>query len=433
VIAPDEPTRGGRGNRARTTLAPVWRSRYLVLDQAVASLSNFLLMVLVGRWLDPSDYGVFALIAASWLIVLGVADSAVVDPMMVMGEEPDGPGPHVTAALVVGAAAAVVYALVSAGLGFTSDPAQTVLVLGIFLPSLVLQQLWRMIGFQRGRALASVVNDSVFLLVQLVALGLAFGTGRFSEQAAAGCWGLGALAAALLGFWQFRAGVGPLRRAFQVLHKGRAISDWLVLDFFVNRAGLKQVAMFVIAAVAGTQAIGALQAVQNLMGPTNILLLGATSAALVRGGAEMRAGDEQGMLRTTRIHGLVLAVAVGLYCVAVSASAYWLIPAVYGHGYKAYVAVTPLVALQTLIYTLDVIPTTRLRIIRGTRLLFSTKVWLAPVCLVLVWAFAATLGTTGAGLAVVVLAVCSTGGAWIALHRAGHRPVTLRPAVVSEP
>ena len=47
------------------TLAPVWRSRYVVLDQAVASLSNFLLMVLVGRWLDPSDYGVFALIAAS--------------------------------------------------------------------------------------------------------------------------------------------------------------------------------------------------------------------------------------------------------------------------------------------------------------------------------------------------------------------------------
>ena len=65
--------------------------------------------------------------------------------------------------------------------------------------------------------------------------------------------------------------------------------------------------------------------------------------------------------------------------------------------------------------------------------MFSTKVWLAPICLVLVWALSATLGTTGAGLAVVVLALCSTGGAWIALHRAGHRPVTLTPAVVSEP
>ena len=413
------------------TLAPVWRSRYLILDQAVASLSNFLLMVLVARWLGPADYGVFALIAASWLIVLGVADSVVVDPMMVMGEEPDGVGPHVTAVLIVGGGAAIVYTAVAAGLGFTSTAAQTVLVLGVFLPSLVLQQLWRVVGFQRGRPLASVVNDSVFLIVQLATLALAFGAHDFDERLAAGCWGVGALAAALLGFWQFGAGIGPLRRGLQVLHKGRAISDGLVLDFFANRAGLKQVAMFVIAAVAGTQAIGALQAMQNLMGPTNILLLGATSAALVRGGAEMREGDVEGMLRVTRIHGLVLAVAVGTYCAACSAAAYWLIPAVYGHGYGPYVTLTPLVALQTLIYTLDLIPTTRLRILRRTGLMFSTRVWLAPVSLALVWACSATLGTTGAGIAVVVLATCSTGGAWIALRRAEGRPTPLRPAAVA--
>ena len=205
---PDERARAQRGSGARMTLAPVWRSRYLILDQAVASLSNFLLMVLVARWLGPADYGVFALIAASWLIVLGVADSVVVDPMMVMGEEPDGVGPHVTAVLIVGGGAAIVYTAVAAGLGFTSTAAQTVLVLGVFLPSLVLQQLWRVVGFQRGRPLASVVNDSVFLIVQLATLALAFGAHDFDERLAAGCWGAGALAAALLGFWQFGAGIG---------------------------------------------------------------------------------------------------------------------------------------------------------------------------------------------------------------------------------
>ena len=325
--------RRSRAGRARASISPLWSSRWLVADQAVASLSNFLLMALVGRWLGPADFGVFVLVLASWLIVFGVLEAVIVDPMMVLGEEPDGVAPHVTAALLVASAPACRTSPQPSSSGVASVPGQTLLVLAVFLPSLVLQQLWRMVGFQRERPVASTVNDLVFLAVQVGALAGAFLIGGFGAPAAAGCWGLGALAGAAFGFWQFDGGLAPASRGIATLRRGRAISDWLVLDFFVNRAGLRQISLFVIAAAAGTQTVGALQALLNLMGPTNIIAFGAASAALVRGGSQMRAGNEPAMAHVTRLHGLGLAGAVGLYGCLFAASSRWVVPAVYGVGY----------------------------------------------------------------------------------------------------
>jgi O-antigen/teichoic acid export membrane protein len=412
---------GGRPGRARASLSPLWSSRYVVADQAVASFSNFLLTALVGRWLGPADFGLFALVLASWLLVFGVLEAVVVDPMLVYGEDRGGIGRHVTAALLVGLAAAVPSVAAALYLGLGTVPGRTLLVLAVCLPVLVLQQLWRMVGFQRGRALASTVNDLVFLAVQVTALAGAFAVGGFGAPVATACWGLGALAGTAVGFWQFGGRFAPVSAGIATLRRGRAISDWLILDFFVNRAGLKQISLFVIAAAAGTRSVGALQAMLNLMGPTNILAFGAASAALVRGGAAMRAGDERAMAHVTRVHGLGLAAAVGLYGCLFAASSEWVVPAVYGTAYRPYVELAPFVALATVVYTLDLIPTVRLRIFQRTRIMFATRAGFAPICLACAWLLPAAAAITGVGLAAVSLAVMSTGGAWLALRRAARR------------
>jgi O-antigen/teichoic acid export membrane protein len=216
----------------------------------------------------------------------------------------------------------------------------------------------------------------------------------------------------------------------QTLRRGRAISDWLVLDFFVNRAGLRQAALFVIAAAAGTRFVGALQAELNLMGPTNILAFGAASAALARGGTAMRAGDEPGMAHVTRVHGIGLTGAVSAYALAFAVLSPWLVPAIYGSAYRPYVRLAPFVALATVIYTLDLIPTVRLRIVRRTRALFAARAGFAPLCLVLAWALPSAAAITGVGLVAVSLAALSTGGAWVALLRSGTPPPIAEGAAV---
>ena len=77
-------------------------------DQAVSSLSNFLVGLLVGRWLGPLELGSFTLAFAIWLVVFMIFQSTVEDPMAILGEEASG---GVAAVLSGGLVVALVGAL----------------------------------------------------------------------------------------------------------------------------------------------------------------------------------------------------------------------------------------------------------------------------------------------------------------------------------
>ena len=58
---------------------------WAIVDQALFGLSNFVLNLLLARWLAPSDYGAFTLAFALFLLV-GVLHSAIfIEPMLVFG------------------------------------------------------------------------------------------------------------------------------------------------------------------------------------------------------------------------------------------------------------------------------------------------------------------------------------------------------------
>jgi O-antigen/teichoic acid export membrane protein len=56
-----------------------------MLDQGLISGSNFLITILLARWLAPEQYGAFALAFSVFLLLAGVHESLVTEPMMVFG------------------------------------------------------------------------------------------------------------------------------------------------------------------------------------------------------------------------------------------------------------------------------------------------------------------------------------------------------------
>jgi O-antigen/teichoic acid export membrane protein len=56
-----------------------------VLDQSLFSLSNFLLNILLARWLSPSEYGAFTVGLAILLVAATVHAALITDPMLVFG------------------------------------------------------------------------------------------------------------------------------------------------------------------------------------------------------------------------------------------------------------------------------------------------------------------------------------------------------------
>src|SRR6266700_6055382 len=64
-----------------------WMSRglFAVIDQGLISGSNFALGVLLARWLGPTEYGVYALAFATFLLLSLVHHALLLEPMSVFG------------------------------------------------------------------------------------------------------------------------------------------------------------------------------------------------------------------------------------------------------------------------------------------------------------------------------------------------------------
>src|ERR1035438_3487461 len=63
----------------------VGKGSLAVLDQGLFAISNFLINVLLARWLAPADYGAFALAYSVFLLLLVFHNAMFSGPMLVFG------------------------------------------------------------------------------------------------------------------------------------------------------------------------------------------------------------------------------------------------------------------------------------------------------------------------------------------------------------
>ena len=62
-----------------------WRSFATLLDQGLISGSNFVLSVLLARWIAPVDYGAYGLAFATFLLLANIYQALILEPMSVYG------------------------------------------------------------------------------------------------------------------------------------------------------------------------------------------------------------------------------------------------------------------------------------------------------------------------------------------------------------
>ena len=255
-------------------------------DQLLSSATNFLLALLVARTVGPRDLGAFTVAYATFTFSLG-AVRAIAGELLVVRHSAVSADEWRYG--VKGAAGTALMAGIVVGVGCliagvrVGEPFQTVLsIVGISLPFLLLQDVWRFAFFARGHGGAAFLND----LVWAVATFAAFAVLRYFDVASISSftfgWAAAGSLAALVGMFQLKVLPSGVSAAVKWLRHHRDIGPRFFAEFAVS-TGVSSLTLFAIGAIAGLDELGRLRAGEIVLGPLNVLFAGAGLVATAEG------------------------------------------------------------------------------------------------------------------------------------------------------
>jgi O-antigen/teichoic acid export membrane protein len=254
------------------------RAAWGIADQGLSSLSNFALSILIARSATASAFGGFSVSLTAYAIILQVVRGLAGLPLSIRFSTEstsvwrDGAssaaGAALALAIVIGIGSASVGIIVGGQLGIP------MIVLGLSLPGLMLQDTWRYAFFAAKRGVSAFINDGIwtFLFLAVVAVvAVVFSTDATATMA---IWGGAALVAALYGCLQ--AGALPLLfRSRSWFADTRDIGLRFALETLIVTSG-SQGAFFFIGIFSGLASLGAVRGASTLLGALNILFFGIT-------------------------------------------------------------------------------------------------------------------------------------------------------------
>ena len=268
----------------RATAALVWqvtrrasaRVSWGVADQAVCALENFLLNVYVARSLGVAQLGAFSLAYVTYGLANNANRGLAIEPLLVRFSTA---GPRiwrraakgsVSTSLLVGIVLGLCALAAGAVIGGTTGLA--FYGLGVVFPVVLLQDSWRYAFFSWGRGYHALINDTIWLIVQVPLMIFLKRTGHANVFWFVLAWGAGALVGCIIGSFQAKV-VPDLRTTKQWLVRHRDLG----LRFLVENTGgnaSTTLQSYGISYILGIVAVGSIRAAGVLMGPLNIMFYG---------------------------------------------------------------------------------------------------------------------------------------------------------------
>ena len=250
---------------------------FAVVDQGLFSGSNFVLNILLARWLPPGQYGAFSVAFAIYLFFTGFHNALILEPVSVFGTakyldilKDYLAGQFFIHFVITGLSGLIIFVL---GLVFYSFHlveeflSSFIMAAGLFLPFMLLIWLARRscyISGKPGWALLSSLTYSIVLFSG------AFFIHSHSYLSSPWNWYLLLGIAGLIGSLSVyvNPGIVIFRRAkwLSWFREQWSFGKWIILAAFLNFAGT-QVQLFIVAVQLGLDQAGAFRALQNFMLP----------------------------------------------------------------------------------------------------------------------------------------------------------------------
>jgi hypothetical protein len=275
-----------RGWRRAAQSRAARRAGWGIADQAISSVTNFSMTLVVARATSPVAFGAFSLALAAYAFLLWVSRSLSTEPFVIRFAATSSDEQRVAAHSATGTALAVGLAspavVLAVGLvAATGGTMSVVVAMAISMPGLVLQDAYRYVLITAGRARAAAVNDAAWFFIQAALVVLLETTGNATTTSLTGSFGLAATVAAVMGAVQTRIlpHLGSCA-SWVVRHKDLGVTFLIEL---VAVAGALQLTLVAIAVFYSVAIVGQLRASLLLLGPVTVVSMGVFVVAVQEG------------------------------------------------------------------------------------------------------------------------------------------------------
>jgi O-antigen/teichoic acid export membrane protein len=405
--------------QASPTNAGRRKTQLVLFDQAIVSGANFVIGLVLARFLGPAGYGQFVLTYNIILFIAGIQAALIIAPMMVnSGMLPaEQRSPYLRTvmlqqilfcsflAIVIFAAVKILNPL------FPQWGLDALLWALIFSTVTVLSQdFFRRYFFANNHASAAALYDAVTHGGKFVLLaGLGFAAQLNVTNAlwiVGGASALGVILAVFTSGLRNNMPTVDSAKLSQVTHRHWTFGKWLLAESLVYWCG-SQLVIYVAGQVVSTSLVGAMSAAANVVGMVNILFLALENLVPTRAAAIYAKGGKVSLTRyLKRIAfiggGTILAIVI----VASIWSEYWL-KLFYGSAYAGYGWMIVWWSGYYLMSFLQRPLSIGLRILGNTRDLFYASLSGALVATCLSYPIIRMAGAVGAMIAVCLVHACT--------------------------
>jgi O-antigen/teichoic acid export membrane protein len=254
-----------------------------LLDQMFSSLTNLLIVIVVARGSNPSEFGAFSMALTIYIVLLGLAQATVADVMIIRGSAlpfdssrrfcASATGVYVLIGAV--AAMAMILVLVIAPLG--ASLVRYLAIFAIAIPLLLLQDSLRFAAVTLHRSGVAALTDGIWL-VGSIGLLIYGEVGNVASPTIVILWAsIGAstalLAVAILSI------TPSLTSASRWLRDQHDLAGRFAVEYGAGQ-GVSQVSVLLIGGLVGVEAAGALRAIASAFGPVNVLVNAGRMSAL---------------------------------------------------------------------------------------------------------------------------------------------------------
>lgn len=380
-------------------------------DQLIFSLSNFILNMILTRWMPAVEYGAYSLGFSIYLFFLSVPSSLIWEPMAVLGvrkQEDEQPG-YFQKLLVYQTAVALALSLplVAAAFFFYGREAAAVRSAALALPFLALIWFSRQICYYRTAPGEALRVSSVYFILQMAGVVLLFLSDRLSVPAVFAWTSFSSLAAFLFG-WKRRGLLSGLYFSLAGLrdpgdlHTHWTYGKWMMVAGLAN--GIMTLSVIpLLTLFTDLESVAAFKAMQNFVTPLQQAL---AALSLVMLPVTARYIQQAGGRLSSRQVGLALLAASLVSAVYLLILVFWgrdLIRLLYNQPfYLDYVWLLILLGASTSITALGYVFRILLRAMNRPESIFWSKAVPAVFVLVVGIILISRYGLAGAGITVLI-------------------------------